>query len=436
MMVRLAPVLLAAAMAAAAPDSANAQANEVLRCIASPNARCAIKLAERSFGAVPESRWHLVVPNLSQAMLFSGRMARGLELAEQIRSPAVRRLVFMAQAHVLFHEGRFAEARAVLDEHGATTSQTANEVAGWAQVSYERGDTARGDAAVDLARDLLKAHETATGKTVSAVTLPSVVAASGDIDAAIEMVREMPELYDRVNAAVLLADSLARGPDPDRAKALLQEVSDWRASLDPVRASQSLLGEAWAWLLLGDTDRTLKIANSVSDPARRDNTLAFLVFQAGSSGSAEAALFLAAQIKAAETKAWGLAQCARQAFVSGHRDAAMTCLEAAREPVAGLLDALERRGLDPELRANIDRALGAMANAESLAGNDAAVARIIEASGLYGRGMSDKIITAHIEAGDYSLAMLMAFQDSDGLKQTKALSSLARTLAMKEFGGE
>lgn len=436
MTARLAPFLLAAAVAATVSDFADAQANEGLRCIANPNASCVIELAERSFGVVPESRWHLVLPNLGLAMVYSGQLERGLELAEEIPSPAARRLVYMAQAHVLFNEGNIAAARAVLDEHGAKTRQIVNEVAGWAQAAYERGDAARGDAAVDLARNLLQGHEAATSEAVSVVNLPSAIAASGDVDAAIDMVREMPELRDRVSAAVLLVLDLAAGPDTDRARALLQEASSWQASLDPVRASQSLVGEVWAWLLLGDTNRILELADSVSEPERRDSTLAFLVFRAGTSGSAEAALFLASEIQAADAKAWALAQCAREAFVSGHRDAAMECLEAARGPVAGLMNAVERGGLDPDLRAAIDRALGAAANAESLAGNDAAVAEIIKASGLYSHGMDDQIIAAHVDAGEHTLAMLMAYQDSDSLRQTVALSYLAQTLATLEFGGD
>jgi hypothetical protein len=428
---------LVAAVVATAPDFAVAQADELRRCIASPNASCVIALAERSFAEVPESRWHLVLPNLGQAMIYSGRTARGLQLAEQIKSPVVQRLVYMAQAHVLFRDGDLASARAVLDEHGGSTSQSVNDVADWALAAYERGDTARGDAAIDLARTLLQSHEAATNEAVSAVSLPSAVAASGDTDTAIEMIQQMPELYDRVSAATLLVvEELAEGPDADRSRALLRDVSTWRASLDPVRASQSLVGEAWAWLLLGDTDKSLKIADSISEPGQRDFTLSFLVLRAGSSGSAKAALFLASEIKAPERKAWALAQCARQAFVSGHRDAAMKCLEAAREPISGLMDAVARGGLDHDRRSEIDTALGAAADAESLAGDDAAVAEIIEVSGLYGRGMSDQIIVAHVDAGEYTLAMLLAYQDRDSFRRAKALSYLARALAMQEFRGD
>jgi hypothetical protein len=340
----------------------------------------------------------------------------------------------MAQAQVLFHRGDLAGARAVLEEHGARTIMSVSEVAQWALAAYESGDAARGDAAVDLARNLLQEHVTATGETVLVQTLPAAIAASGDIDAAISMVREMPEGWERSNAAVLLVEELASGPEVDRARALLQESSDWRASLDPVQASQTLVGEASAWLLLGDSGRARNLAKSVSDAARRDGTLAYLVVRAGTIGSAETALAVAAEIEADESKAWALARCAQEAFVSGHRDAAIDCLGASREPVDRLLGALDRGGLNPDLRASIDRALGAAANAESLAGNDAVVAEIIEASGLFGRGMDNQIIAAHIDAGEHTLAMLLAYQDSDGLKQTKALSYLARTLATQEFG--
>ncbi len=434
MTTRFAPALIVATLAATTVHFADAQANEGLRCIAYPNAGCTIELAEQSFAFVPESRWHLVLPNLGQAMIFGGRMERGLELAELIQSPAARRVVYMAQAHVLFHEGNPAAARAVLDEQGAAPGQSVNEVASWAQLAYRRGDTVRGDAAIDLAQNLLESHEAATGKAVTAVTLPSAIAASGNIDAAIAMVHEIPELYDRVSAAILLVQDLAEGPDADRVRMLLQEASAWRARLDPAPASQTLVGEAWAWLLLGDTGRALEIAGSVSEPKRRENTLAFLAFRAGASGSAEAALTLASDIETVDTKVWALAQCAREAFVSQHRDAAMTCLEAARGHVPGLVDAVERGTLDPDLRADINRALGAAANAESLAGNDAAVFELIEASGLYGRGTAEQIITTHVDAGEYTLAMLLAYQDSDGLRQTKALSYLARKLATMEFG--
>jgi hypothetical protein len=365
MFAKPAPFLLAAALAVTAPDLAEAQANGALRCIASPNADCVIELAERSFAAVPENRWHLVVPNLGKAMFLSGRAARGLELAGEIQSPVVRRSLHMAQAQVLVRDGDLAGARAVLDAHGATAGQRVSEAAGWARAAYQRGNTAQGDAAVELARTMLQDHETATGEVVAAVTLPGAVAASGDTDAAIEMVREIPELSDRVSAAFLLVLDLAAGPDADRARTLLRDASAWRARLDPVPAAQSLIGEAWAWLALGDTGRALKLADGISDPRQRDGTLALLVLQAGTDGNADGALFLASRIKAGHEKVRALAECARAAFVSGHREAAARCLEGARAPVLELTEAVKRGGLDADLRADIDRALGAAAIALS-----------------------------------------------------------------------
>ena len=436
MTARLAPLFLAAALAASAPDSAQAQAHKGLRCIANPDADCAITLTEQALIKVPESRWHLILPNLAQALVYNNRGADGLDLAEKIRSQAVRRLVYLARAEVLFQEGDLGRAREFLEEHGGSPVRSANDVAGWARAAFKRGDKARGAAAIGLARALLKDHEAAAGKPVSAVALPGALAASGAIDAAIDLVRDMPEPHDRVDAAILLVEDLPAGPDRERARPLLEEASALRAGFDPVRASRSLVGEAWAWVLLGNTDRTLALAESVTDPKRRDSTLAFLVFRAGSSGNADAALLLAEKIKAPHEKAWALAECARQSFAAGHLEAAMACLEASRVFVSGLLENVNGDALDAEQRAHIDRALGSAAIAESLAGNDARVARIIKASGIYGRSMGDQIITAHIDAGDYTLAMLLAYQGSDALKQAKALSYLARVLAKKEFDGE
>ena len=436
MITRIATVLLAAVASMAALNAAQAQANSVLRCIASPDTDCVIELAERSFAAVPENRWHLVLPNLSQAMFYSGRAARGQELAEKIDGTAVRRLVNMARAHTLFHEGKVAETRAVLDAYAENISISVHEVADWALAAYEQGDRARGAAAIELANELLDSHETATGQRFHDTTLPRAVAASGDTNAAIDMVYEIPDLYDRVTAATLLVEVLANGPDKDRVVSVLKEVNEWRASLEPARAPQTVINEAWAWLLLGETGQALMVVDAVSDVQLRDSTLSFLVFNAGLEGSAEKALLLADEINSPEVRAWALAECAHLAFTSGHRTAAAACLEAARDPVSTLIETVERGGIDPDLRFKIDSALNAAAQAESLAGNDAAVARIIEVSGIFGSTISDRIISAHIQAGDYSLAMLLAFQGSDALKQAKALSSLARALAKKSFIGD
>lgn len=433
MIARITTVLLAASVSVAAANAALAQASAGLRCIANPDVDCVIELAERSFVLVPEDRWHLVLPNLTQAMFYSGRTARGQELAQKIEGTAVRRLVNMVRARVLFHEGKVGETRAVLDRHAENTSISVGEVTGWALDAYERGAQARGDAAIELANDLLDSHKAATGEKFHDTTLPSAVAASGDTGAAIDMVNEIPDLYHRAEAATLLVEILANGPDEDRARSLLHDVKTWRASLDPVRTSQIIINEAWAWLQLDESGQALAIANEISDARHRDSTLSFLVLNAGMSGNAENALVLAAEIERVDSKAWALAECALLAYSSGHRLAAATCLERAREPVSALMEALKRGETDPDLRFEIDGALTAAAQAESLAGNDAAVVRIVEASGIFGSGISDQIIAAHINAGDYSLAMLLAFQGSDALKQAKAMSSLARALAKKSF---
>lgn len=385
--------------------------------------------------ATPENRWHLLLPNLTVAMLYHGKMERGLELAERIDSPAVRRAVFMAQAHVLFHRGDLAGARHVLEQHGNRTDLRVSEVAGWAYEAYERGDARRGDTAVELAGELLREHAEATDETVSSATLPQALAASGDVDGAIEMVRGMSDSWERASAGILVAQDLASGPDADRGRALLEEAAVWRKELGTAGWSLTI-GEGWAWLRLGETARALNLVNSFAEPERRDGMLALLVLEAGRSGNAEAALSLADAIAADDAKAKALAWCAQQAFVSGHGGAAMACLEPARAIVARLLTAVADGGIDADARSDIDEALGAAANAESLAGNDAAVAEIVAGSGIYGLGMVDDIIAAHIDAGEYTLAMLIVFQNSNSLRQAKALSYLARTLALQEFYGD
>ena len=435
MIARFAPVVFAVVATVAASNLVRAQANADLRCIANPDAKCVIELAERSFPHVREDRWHLVVPNLSEAMLYSGRTRRGLELAEKIQSPAMRTRVYMTHAYVLFHAGKLDQARAVLNDH-ARTKQRAREVVLWALNAYEQGDTTRGDEAVELAREILKDHEAATGDTISEVNLPSAIAASGKIDAAIEMVREMPELADRTIAAFLLVDILAREPDAGPARVLMRDASAWRKSLDPMMASVALYEEAWAWLMLGDAGQAIRIAEESPHGKRRDGLLAFLISNAGPKGRTEDALIMAERIESTSVKAWALAQCAEAAFYSRHLGTAAACLEAARGPVAEVMDMAERGGFDDDQTQNINFALGAAANAESLAGNDAAVAKVMKAAGIHAVDMDDKIIGAHISAGDYSLAILLAFNYSDALKQTRALSSMARALSKKELAGE
>ncbi|WP_306142333.1 hypothetical protein [Roseibium sp. MMSF_3412] len=377
-----------------------------------------------------------MLPNLSEAMLYSGRTERGLELAEKIKSPVVQTGVYMTHAYILFYAGKQSEARAALDAHASRTAQRVRVPVQWALNAYQRGDPVRGDAAMDLAREILKDHETATGEAVRVVSLPSAIAASGEIGTAIEMVREIPELRDRARAAFLLTEILANDPDADRAKAFMRQASAWRASLDPMEAQAALIEEAWGWLMLGEIDQAIRIAEEVPAGERRNSTLAFLLLNAGESGRTKDALMLADHIDGASEKAWALAQCAQAGFTFQHHDTADACLEATRELIPEVMNMAERGGLDDGQARNIDLALEAAANVESLAGNDAAVVDIMSAAGIATVGMDDKIISAHISAGDHSLAMLLAFQDADALKQARALSSLARALARKEFTGE
>ena len=281
MAARFAAVLLAAAATVATASPALAQATADLRCIATPETECVIELAERSFPHVREDRWYSVVPNLSEAMLYSGRLQRGAELAGKIKGPVLRSRVDMTHAYVLFHAGKLNEARDVLDARAAGPTNRVGEVALWAQDAYEHGDKARGDAAFALAHDILKDHEAQTGETILDVSLPSAIAASGEIGAAMEMVRQMPRLPDRARAAFLLMRLLAKEPDAEPARALMLEASAWRASLHPRQISTTLIEEAWAWLMLGDVARVIATVSERPVPKRRNSAYVFLISESG-----------------------------------------------------------------------------------------------------------------------------------------------------------
>jgi len=433
MAARFASILLAAAATAATANLALAQATADLRCVAEPDTECVIELAERSFPNVREDRWYLVVPNLAEAMLYSGRIQKGVELAGKIQSPVLRARVDMTHAYVLFHEGKPNEARDVLEARAARTTDRVRNVVLWAQEAYERGDRKRGDAAFTLAHDILKDHEAKTGETVLDVSLPSAIAASGEIGAAIEMVRQMPPLPDRARAAFLLMRILANEPDTGPARILMEEASAWRASLHPRQISVSLIEEAWAWLMLGDTAQVIATVSERPVPKRRNSAYGFLISEAGTLGHAENALILAEEIEDTTAKAWALSHCAKAAFTSGHHDAGSTCLQSARGLFSEVVDMAERGGLDEEASRNVKMALATATIAESLAGNDAAAADIMNTAARFTSDLDDRIIAAHIDAGDLPLAMLLAFQDADDLKRARALSALARALAIRAF---
>lgn len=433
MAARFAPVLLAVAATVATANLARAQANADLRCIASPDADCVIELAERSLPHVREDRWYLAVPNLAEAMFYSGRIQRGVELAGKIKSPVLRSRVDMTHAYVLFHEGKLDEARDVLEARAARTTDRVRHVVLWAQEAYEQGDKTRGDAAFALAHDILKDHEADTGETIVDVSLPSAIAASGEIGAAVEMVRLMPQLPDRARAAFLLMRILAKEPDTGPARTLMDEASAWRASLHPRQISTTLIEEAWAWLMLGDAAQVIATVSERPVPKRRNSAYIFLLSEAGQLGHAETALILAEEIEDTATKAWALAHCAKAAFISGHHGAGSTCLQSGRGLFSKVMDMAERGGLDEVTSRNVKMALATATVAESLAGNDAAVADIMNTAGGYASDLDDRIIAAHIDAGDFPLAMLLAFQDADDLKKARALSALARALAIRAF---
>lgn len=69
--------------------------------------------------------------------------------------------------------------------------------------------------------------------------------------------------------------------------------------------------------------------------------------------------------------------------------------------------------------------------AESLAGNDAVVTDIMKAAAGSVPDLDDRIIAAHIDAGGFPLAIVLAFHDADELKKARGLSALARARAAR-----
>lgn len=417
-----------------APSPAKAQASDGLRCISAPSASCVIDMAMRSVRATDKAFLSdTMLVKLAMAMVYDGQTERGLELSRKVRSPLARGNVNLAMAFAYFQRGDFSGARKLVEDQQKDQKRRVYEVSRWAIKAFSHDDGKRGNAALSLARALSKGSQSDAAQAVFSETLASAIAASGDLKTAIEMVDAMPDRQGRLNAALLVALDAKSGFRIDWIRELLEKAATWRAELPATIQPRYLPSEALAWLKLDEIERALNLANEMKDEIRRDYLLHSLIGDAGRLGKAKAALALAEIVKSTPLKGQALALCARNAFVAKKTDTALVCLEIAQTIKPHLLTKATEDSVQAEDRSANVAALTNIAAAESLAGDDDAVKKIITDIHWADAAIQQEIIRAHIDVGEYSLAMLMTLQVRNAKRHAQAFSYLAEKLGLEEL---
>ncbi|MFG2863604.1 hypothetical protein [Streptomyces sioyaensis] len=362
-------------------------------------------------------------------MAAAGRTDAAVALVRTIDDPFWRVSSLANVARALVRDGRIVDAHDLIEECctslGSITHLPRREqaISGLAHLLASSGRMTQ-------ATNMVQGIASPSRRESAVITLATVLAEAGEADRASELVRTINDHNRGARALADLAGVLARAGRAQEAAALAREImyDSWEvAALTGVAKAQ--VGNGGITQATALFSEAAEVARNIGDPDRRASTLATLATAVARAGLTIQAVALVREITTPQWRTTGLAEVALVLAESGHTDAAVDLAGEATDAVRGGATAhtdvrsqvdlvaavletgrfdvaveLARDIRDPTSR---DRALALVARALATSGDARTAAEMIFdiADGFVRRRTLPTVVRGLIESGDFGKAM-------------------------------